>query len=268
MNPKTGMVLSALIKEENAMKIQLIRNATMKIELAGKTILTDPMLSLKHGIESFAGNEKNPTVELPLPVEDILSNVDMVLVSHVHQDHFDAAARQLLPKDMPIFCTKEYEDSIKESGFLKVTSIEDQTEWQGIKIVRTPGQHAGNEKWQKILGSVSGFLLKAENEPTLYWPGDTILYDEVEAVLKTEHPDIILPHCCGAVLEDSGPIVMNGKMAIDICGLAPKATVVAIHMEALDHATVSRQELKALADAANLTSEQFMIPQDGETLTF
>ncbi len=250
------------------MKIQLIRNACLKITLNGKTILTDPMLSPRHGIESFAGIEKNPTVELPFSIEEILKNVDMVLVSHVHQDHFDKTAMEILPKEIPIFCTPGYEDKIKEGGFSRVTPIGDTVEWEGIRITKTPGYHAGNKKWQDILGPVAGFLLKADGEPQVYWPGDTILYDAVTALIKEEQPDIVLPHCCGAVLDDSGPIVMDDGMALEICQIAPSAKVVAIHMEALDHATVTRKDLKSMAEKNNISSDRFFIPEDGDTLTF
>ena len=64
------------------MKIQLIRNATMKLSYAGQTILTDPMLSPKDAFDPFAGVARNPTVELPHTLEQILDRVDGVLVSH------------------------------------------------------------------------------------------------------------------------------------------------------------------------------------------
>jgi|GEM_PF-5732917 len=38
------------------MKIQLIRNAIMKITYGGPTFLTDPMLSPKGGVRSFCRN--------------------------------------------------------------------------------------------------------------------------------------------------------------------------------------------------------------------
>ncbi len=250
------------------MKIQLIRNATMKITLSGKTILTDPMLLPRHGIESFAGNEKNPVVELPLSVADILADVDMVLVSHVHRDHFDDGARQFLPKDIPLFCPPEYAEQIRQDGFSEVTAIEDGLVWEGIRISRTPGIHAGNKKWQDILGPVSGFLFRTDKDPVVYWPGDTILYDEVESLILAEKPDIILPHGCGAVLEDSGPIVMDGHMVIQICRLAPEARVVAVHMGALDHATVTRDDIRTLAAGAGIENDRLIIPADGQILTF
>jgi L-ascorbate metabolism protein UlaG (beta-lactamase superfamily) len=250
------------------MQIQQIRNSTMKISLAGKTILTDPMLLPKHGIESFAGKEKNPVVELPLPIEEVIQGIDMVLVSHIHQDHFDAGAKKMLPKDIPLFCGPGYEDAIKESGFSSVSPIESRIVWEGIEITRTQGRHAGNQKWEDILGLVSGFVLKAKGEPLIYWAGDTILYDEIKTLIKTVKPDIILTHSCGAVIDDSGSIVMDAEMTIDVCRLATEAIVVATHMEALDHATVTRKDLRAMADKMGINENQLLIPEDGEILTF
>ena len=95
------------------MKIQQIRNSTLKITILNKTILTDPVLLPKHGIESFAGKEKNPIVDLPFPAEEVIQGVDMVLVSHLHQDHFDDGAKKMLPKDIPIFCPPENQSKIR-----------------------------------------------------------------------------------------------------------------------------------------------------------
>jgi len=75
------------------MQIQQIRNSTLRLSLANKTILTDPVLLPKHGIESFAGIEKNPIVELPFPAEDVIKGIDMVMISHLHQDHFENMGR-------------------------------------------------------------------------------------------------------------------------------------------------------------------------------
>ena len=62
------------------MKIQLIRNATMKITYAGRTFLTDPMLSTKGDFEAFAGIAPNPTIELPFQIEDIIKGIESVLL--------------------------------------------------------------------------------------------------------------------------------------------------------------------------------------------
>jgi len=250
------------------MQIQQIRNATLRISIADKTILTDPVLLPKHGIESFAGIEKNPIVDLPFPAEDVIRDIDILIISHLHRDHFDDRAKEILPQNIPIICQSGDENTIKESGFSSVTPIEDRLEWEDIQITRTPGKHAGNEKWENILGKVSGFILKADNEPVVYWAGDTILYEEIEKIIHTVKPDIILTHSCGAKLQDSGPIVMDAEQTIGVCKMAPKSIVVATHMEALDHGTVSREDLRIHAQKNGITKDRLLIPEDGQTLIF
>lgn len=249
------------------MKILQIRNATLKLFYGGKIILTDPMLSPRHGIESFAGKEKNPTIDLPMPLEEILDDIDMVLVSHIHQDHFDQTARDRLPKDIPLFCQPVDRLSIEKSHFTDVRPVEDTVTWEGITVTRTPGKH-GTGNWEKVLGSVSGFLLKAAGEPVIFWAGDTILTSDVKSIIETVCPDIIITHSCGACLEDSGPIIMDAQQTIDTCKAAPEAIVIAVHMEALDHATVTRHDIRQLAVKNHIGSDRLFIPENGELLEF
>ncbi|MCI3927353.1 hypothetical protein MO973_44990 [Paenibacillus sp. TRM 82003] len=48
---------------------------------------------------------------------------------------------------------------------------------------------------------------------------------------------------------------------------APDARIVAVHTEALNHCTVTREQVRTLA-RENGTGEQVLVPQDGETLSF
>ncbi|MCF6249348.1 MAG: MBL fold metallo-hydrolase [Desulfobacula sp.] len=250
------------------MQLQLIRNATMRLTIAGKTILTDPVLLPKHAIESFAGNEKNPIVELPVPIKKILTDIDLTIISHLHQDHFDAGAKKDLPKDTPMLCQPHDDTSIMENGFSDVKPVESSLRWEGIEIIRTCGQHAATKKWQDILGKVSGFIFKATNEPTIYWAGDTILYDDIEAIITQNKPDIIITHSCGAKLDDSGPIVMDAAQTIAVCKLAPWAKIVAVHLEALDHGTTTRKDIRKLAIKEGISKSRLCIPDDGQILNF
>ena len=250
------------------MQIQQIRNSTLRLSMAGKMILTDPVLLPKHGIESFAGIEKNPIVDLPFPAGDVIKGIDLVIISHLHQDHFDDEAKKMLPKNIPMFCQPGDEDAIKKNGFMDVTPIEASVSWEDIQITRTPGKHAGNEKWEAILGKVSGFIFKADNEPVVYWAGDTVLYDEIQNIITTVKPDIILTHSCGAMLQDSGPIVMDAEQTIAVCKLASKAKVIATHIDALDHGTVNREALRIHAQKNGISSDQLLIPDDGQILSF
>ncbi len=250
------------------MKIQPIRNATMKLFYGPHCILTDPYLSPKYSLPTYAGKSPNPCVELPMPVADVLADVQMTLLSHIHSDHFDKAARELLPKAGPIYCQPGDEERIRQSGFSSVQSVEAEITWEGIKIVRTGGQHGSGDVLDDM-GQVSGYVFIKPGEPVVYWVGDSILCDEVIQAVDRFKPDVILTHSCGAVWgKEKTLILMDAAQTIALCQHAPASTVVAIHMEAVDHATITRRDLAEAQEKAHISPERLLIPQDGELLEF
>ena len=98
------------------MKLQLIRNATLRVNYAWKEFVIDPFLAPLHSIESFAGVSPNPTVDLPCAPGEVVDGVDMVIVSHLHPDHFDPLAQQLLPNDVRMFCQPGDEGILRQIG--------------------------------------------------------------------------------------------------------------------------------------------------------
>jgi len=254
-------------KEQAKLKIQLVRNATMKITYAAHTFLTDPMLSPKGAIDSFAGVERNPTVELSMSTEEILAGVESVLVTHVHPDHFDMAAANAIKKEMPLFCQPSDEANIKKAGFTSVVSVENAYQWNGITIARTGGKH-GYGVALTYMGEVSGFVLSAKGMPTVYWVGDSVWCDEVKNVIKQYQPDIIITHSGGAKNPKLGYIVMDDLQTIEVLKAASKAKVVAIHTESLDHCVITRSALEQAAKKANIPAGRLIIPRDAETVSF
>jgi L-ascorbate metabolism protein UlaG (beta-lactamase superfamily) len=252
--------------KERTVELQLIRNATMRLRYAGRLYLTDPLLGPKHSLPSFAGKAPNPLVDLPCAPADVFAGVDLVLLSHLHRDHFDPAAQQLLPKDLPILCQPGEEGRVTKYGFTRVTPLADSVREGAVTITHVPGQH-GVGPVLADMGAVSGFVLRAADEPTVYWAGDTIWYDAVAETIARFQPRVIITHSAGAVWGDGGLIIMDAAQTVAVCRAAPASTVVAIHLDAFDHATVSRAELRAHADAAGIPADRLLIPADGETLT-
>lgn len=243
------------------MKLQLIRNATLKLSYGGRTILVDPYFAARHSLPSFAGRSPNPMTDLPLSVDEIMRDVELVIVSHLHSDHFDSEAKRLVPKHLPLFCQPGDEAVIRGEGFADVTPLEDMITWQGITITRREGSHGLGAVVEKM-GPVMGFTLSASGEPVLYWAGDTVLYPPVLDTVDRVSPDVIVSHSCGARWEGD-LIVMDAAETAALCRAAPEATVIATHMEALDHATVSRADLRRAAEAAGIAPSQLLIPADG-----
>lgn len=249
------------------MHLQLIRNATLRLEYGGRTLLVDPYLAAKHSLPSYADKSPNPLVDLPLDPAAVIAGVEAAIVSHLHTDHFDAVAKELLPRNLPVFCQPGDEGRIGEAGFQDVRPVGEGVTWEGIGIRRVAGQH-GEGAVLNDMGPVSGFVLRAAGEPTLYLAGDTVWYEAVAETLQRETPDVIVTHSSGATWKGSRPIVMDAAQTLAVCNAAPGSTVVAVHMEALDHGTVTRADLRAAADAQGISPEQLKIPADGDRLEF
>lgn len=253
--------------QESIIKLRLIRSATLRLEYAQCRILIDPYLAAKHSRPSFTGKSPNPLVDLPCAPHEVVANVDLTLISHLHSDHFDPAAQELLPEDTPILCQPCDAAEIVAKGFRHVTPLAASVVWRGIKITRTESQH-GSGAVLNEMGAASGFILQAEHEPTVYWTGDTIWNETVAQNILRAQPQIIITHSCGAMWGERVLIVMDAAHTVAVCRAAASSIVIATHMDALDHASVSREELRHYATTHGIAPEQLFIPMDGETLVF
>ncbi len=255
------------------MKIHFLRHATMVVTINDQRLLVDPMLSPAQAMEPIAnaGNDwRIPMVDLPLTEAQLLAllqDVDAVLVTHTHRDHWDAYAQQLLPKHLPILCQPEDQASIEGAGFSYVRPVTEPLIWQGLQISRTGGQHGTGELGKKM-GPVSGFVLKAEDSPALYIAGDSVWCPEVEQALAQFAPEIVVLNAGAATYATGGgPITMNDDDVCRVCRAVPGAQVVAVHMETINHCRLSRAALRTRLEAEGL-AQQVLIPNDGEVLTF
>ncbi|UUZ81136.1 MBL fold metallo-hydrolase [Paenibacillus sp. P26] len=249
------------------MKIRQIRNATIVLEYGGLTFLIDPYLAPKGTyppVTNTANPVNNPTAELPVSLEEII-HADAVIVTHLHPDHFDAAAIEALPKDVRMIAQSE-EDAqvIRAQGFRNVQALESTPEIRGVRLTRTRGQH-GTGEIGKLMGNVSGVVFQHPEEKTLYIAGDTIWCGEVEEAIRVHRPDVIVVNGGGAQFLQGDPIIMGKEDIYRTHLAAPQSKVIVSHMEAVNHCFLTRSELKAFIDEKGLTA-QIAVPDDGETI--
>lgn len=256
------------------MKFQQIRNATVIVEYAGSRFLVDPMLSPKGSFPAFPGTSNdhlmNPTVELPIPMGDILA-VDAVIVTHDHLDHWDEPAKQLIPKDKPLFVQNERDQAtIQASGFTDVRLLGANTEFKGITLIKTSGQHGSDQVMAspigELLGEVCGVVFKHPEEKTVYLAGDTLWNEHVRSSLAKYTPEVVILNAGDAQIIGFGSIIMGKKDVYEVHKAAPHATLIATHMESVNHATLTRNELRAFA-AENGMTNHLLVPEDGELCT-
>ena len=259
------------------MKITQIRNATVIVEYNNTKFLTDPWLMPKDHMPGFDSainaDVRQPRVELPCEIENIV-NVDAVIITHVHPDHWDEFAEKALDKNIKIFVQSEIDkDYISSKGFNNIEILsENGTLYNDITLYKTFTQHGKRETIKPLCDSINmpydamGVVFKSENEKTLYIAGDTIWCEEVQAALNKYNPDVIIVNACAATVLTGDRLIMNIDDIKDVLAAAPDAIVIASHMDTVSHLSVTRQDLKEFKENNNI--KNLLIPDDGETLFF
>ncbi len=261
------------------MQFAQIRNATAILTYGGKRILIDPMLADRFaypGLPLAADPTlRNPTVSLPCPAEEVV-RVDAIFATHLHFDHFDEAAARLLPKRHPLFVGDATDAAeLRGHGFadVRILPADGALEWEGLRITRTPALH-GQDPWMADLYArlgvryaACGAVFQAPGEPTFYLAGDTVWFPGVADTLRAFDPDVVALNACCARLTEGGPIIMGADDVWQVAHSAPRATLIATHMGAVSHATLTRRALRLFAED-NAFADRLRIPADGETLTF
>ena len=253
------------------MKIQLIRNATIIVDYAGKKFLIDPMLAEKGTYSPFPNaprqNQNNPLVCLPTSIDNIIQNIDAVIVTHLHIDHWDDAAKKALSKDIKMFAQNEQNRvEILSNSFQNVEVLREDTFFEGIQLIKTKGEH-GRGEILKRTGLVCGVVLKHPMEKTLYIAGDTVWYEAVKRVIDTHTPDIIVVNAGDNQFFEGGSLIMGKDDVYEVYKAAPDEKIISVHMEAVNHWTLSREELKGFINEKGMTFN-VLVPNDGEYYTF
>lgn len=256
------------------MNIKQVRNATIIVEYAGKRFLIDPMLAEKGAYPPMPnpasnapdGDKSIPLVSLPISIENII-DVDAVIVTHLHDDHWDDAAKELLPKEIKIFSQNEADAiEIRNAGFQNVEALQDDTVFEGIQLIKTKGEH-GRGEILKLAGLVCGVVLKHPTEKTLYIAGDTVWYEGVKEEIDTHKPDVIVVNAGDNQFIQGGSLVMGKDDIYEVYKAAPVAKIITVHMEAVNHWTLSRNELKSFIHKEGISSN-VLVPDDGESYLF
>ncbi|GIF13352.1 MBL fold metallo-hydrolase [Actinoplanes teichomyceticus] len=162
--------------------VTFVGNATTLLRLGDFTLLTDPAFgragSRVHlGYGMWTRRLTDPAMTYP-----DLPPLDAVLLSHLHGDHFDRAARRTVPRDLPMLTTPQAERRLrKQWSGVRGLPVWDAHQWhragQTLRITALPGRH-GPGLVDRLLPDVMGSLVEWEQDGQplvrLYITGDTL----------------------------------------------------------------------------------------------
>jgi L-ascorbate metabolism protein UlaG (beta-lactamase superfamily) len=160
----------------------LLGNATVLLRIGDFTLLTDPAfgpagsrVGLGHGL--WTKRLRDPVLD---PLEG--AELDAIVLSHLHGDHFDRAARHRLDPDLPILTTPQAERRLRRR-FPAVRGLPtwDAHEWtrgdQRLRLTAVPGRHGpgvADRLLPDVMGSVVEWSVAGRPRLTLYITGDTL----------------------------------------------------------------------------------------------
>ena len=162
---------------------------------------------------------------------------------------------------------------IRDQGFKNVRILEDGTEFGGVTLSKTGGQHGTDQmyadaKLAGFLGEAMGVVFQAPGQKTLYLMGDTIWRDEVDQALTQYNPEVVIVNAGYALLTGYGGAILMGKEDVARAARAkPNARIVATHMDSINHMGQTRKELKAYVVEKSI-QDRVDIPEDGAVVRF
>jgi L-ascorbate metabolism protein UlaG (beta-lactamase superfamily) len=225
--------------------VQFIGTATVLIRYQGLTILTDPNflhkgehVHLGYGLTSE--RLTNPAINL-----EQLPPIDLIVLSHMHEDHFDKLVQEKLDKNIPIVTTKEAAEELKRLGFKRTYGLgtwdrmEIDKGTAHLRITAAPGRH-GKVGMQALLPSVMGSVFDfgpdtATPSYRMYVSGDTLIYDDLKAIpQRFPGVDLALLHLGGTRILGVFKVTMDGKDGVQMMQIIQPRKAIPIHYDDYD----------------------------------
>jgi L-ascorbate metabolism protein UlaG (beta-lactamase superfamily) len=248
---------------------------TVLLEYAGLRILTDPTFDPPGSYEDPGSTPLVKTAGPALPLEAI-EPVDAILLSHhEHPDNLDAAGRMLVGTGIPTLTTPYAAAGLDLPAVIGLEPWATATlDAPGgpITVTAVPGLHGpeGSEEW---VGPVTGFVLKAAGEPSVYVSGDNASLDCVDEVAARFAPVGLAVLFAGAarVPAIDAPLTLTSADAVGATRMLGARAVVGVHTEDWQHFSETRADLEAafaadgMADLLLATPRGIRIPLAIET---
>jgi L-ascorbate metabolism protein UlaG (beta-lactamase superfamily) len=279
LTPASRIELAARTADAGSARgsIHFVGTATVILEAGGFTILTDPNflhkgehVHLGFGLTSERLTE--PALDL-----DSLPEVDFIVLSHFHEDHFDRRVQQKLDRDIPIVSTGSAVEHLHKLGFRNLHALERWHAFEAlrggstVRVTAMPARH-GPAVAAVTMPETMGSMLEFSPTPgatacRIYISGDTLVFNDIREIAQRYRGiDIALLHLGGTRV--MGVLVtMDAEAGVEAMRMVRPQTAIPIHYDDYDVFKSSADDFLAAARKAGL-EETVRVVARGDTYRF
>ena len=200
--------------------LHFLGHSTVRVELAGRTVLTDPLLFPATGLLRRV---------VPLPDPATWAGVDLVLISHLHGDHLHIPSLRTVGTGTRIVVPRGAGAWLRGRGFPNVDELSagEAISDGPLTVTAVRAEHSGHRWGPRLTHGPAteslGYLIEGGGS-VVYASGDTGLFDGMAALANRAVDVALLPVWgWGPTL---GPGHLDPVTAADAVALiAPKAVV-------------------------------------------
>jgi L-ascorbate metabolism protein UlaG (beta-lactamase superfamily) len=217
------------------MRITWVGHSTALIELDGQRILTDPVLRTRVAHLLRAA---------PLAREDVVAELDAVVVSHMHHDHFDPPSLRMIDRSTELIVPRGAGKTCVKVGFERVTElgVGESVPVGPITVTATYAAHREGRLLSRGSESI-GFMIGGTQRA--YFAGDTDLFPEMRE-LRGDLDVALLP--VGGWGPKLGPGHLDARRAAESLTLLEPRVAVPIHWGTLYRVGMARSRRALLND--------------------
>ena len=229
----------------SALSITWYGHATFVIGTpGGRRLVFDPWLT---------GNPKTPAGAK-------IDKADVICVSHGHADHSGDVIGVARATGAPVVAVFELANYFQGKGLKDVVGmgVGGTIDVKGLKISMTPAVHTSSvEEDGRVLyvGLAAGFVVRLEDNRTIYFAGDTALFGDMRLIRELYSPEI-------AFLPIGDHYTMDPTAAALACEMLGVRQVVPMHYGTFPALIGSPEDLKRLVEPRGV---DVLVLKPGET---
>jgi len=155
--------------------VTYLGHATVRLEVAGARLLTDPVL------RDRVGHLRRRSARI---APRAYRAIDGVVISHLHLDHLDIPSLRRLPRDVPIVLPRGGGRLLRRRGFSHVLEVVagDSLDVAGVEVTAVQASHSGRRRPGPRAAEAEALGFVVAGTSRVYFAGDTDLHAEMDAL--------------------------------------------------------------------------------------